>query len=276
MSEFKNLLDVLTAGRELPAGFDTWGIKSTNPDLTTRGGFRWPFPGNIAEAPDFDFGNLEACPAFPGDGLCVARSWVGMASGGFPAVTLLLVAYRSDRARGTEDKVRTDRVAVADLVDGARLVREHGSRADLCWANLSGANLSRASLSGADLSEANLSGADLSRAHLSGANLFGANLRGANLYGAYLYGTYLHGADLPGANLHGAYLPGANLSGANLSGAYLSGANLSGANLSGADLYRVNLHGANLHGADLCRANLYRANLSASQRALARDAGAIL
>lgn len=216
MSEFENLLDVLTAGRELPDGFDAWGIKSTNPDLTTRGGFRWPFPGNVAEAPDFDFGNTDACPAFPGDGLCVARSWAGMASGGFPAVTLLLVAYRSDRARGSADKVRTDRVAVVGLVDGARLVREHGSGADLCWANLSGA----------DLRGANLFRADLCRANLSRANL-------------------------PGANLHGACLSGANLSGANL-----RGANLSGVNLSGADLFG--------------------ANLSASQRALARDAGAIL
>ncbi len=53
---------------------------------------------------------------------------------------------------------------------------EGGERADLRWANLSGANLS-----GADLSEANLSGADLSEANLSRADLRGADLREANL-----------------------------------------------------------------------------------------------
>lgn len=216
MSDYKNLLDVLTAGRELPEGFDTWGIKSTNPDLSTRGGFRWPFPGNIAEAPDFDFRNTDACPAFPGDGLCVARSWAAMSSGGFPAVTLLLVAYRSDRARGTADKVRTDRVAVVDLVDGARLVREHGSGADLSGANLYGVNLSRADLSGA-----NLFGADLSRAHLSGADLSEADLSEANLSGAYLYGARLSGADLSEVDLSGAYLSASQRARARDAGAIL-------------------------------------------------------
>ena len=55
------------------------------------------------------------------------------------------------------------------------------SRADLSWADLSGANLSWADLSWADLSEANLSWADLSWADLSGANLSRANLSGADL-----------------------------------------------------------------------------------------------
>ena len=59
-----------------------------------------------------------------------------------------------------------------------------GERADLSWANLSGADLSWANLRGADLSWANLSGADLSGANLSGADLSWANLRGADLSGA--------------------------------------------------------------------------------------------
>ncbi|HFG7991640.1 TPA: pentapeptide repeat-containing protein [Salmonella enterica subsp. enterica serovar Apeyeme] len=90
-------------------------------------------------------------------------------------------------------------------------MRESGSRADLCDANLRGANLY-----GDDLRGANLYGADL-----RGANLYGADLRGANLYGANLYG-----ADLRGANLYGADLRGADLRGANLYGADLRGANL--------------------------------------------------
>ncbi|HIA2225968.1 TPA: pentapeptide repeat-containing protein [Salmonella enterica subsp. enterica serovar Muenchen] len=125
-------------------------------------------------------------------------------------------------------------------------MRESGSRADLCDANLRGANLYGANLYGADLRGADLRGADL-----RGANLCDANLRGANLYGANLYG-----ADLRGANLRGANLRGANLCDANLCGANLYGANLCDANLCGANLYGANLYGADLRGADLRGANL--------------------
>ena len=52
--------------------------------------------------------------------------------------------------------------------------------------------------------KANLRWADLSGAYLSWANLRGADLRGANLRGANLRGTDLRGADLSGANLSGA------------------------------------------------------------------------
>ncbi|ECQ3048664.1 pentapeptide repeat-containing protein [Salmonella enterica subsp. enterica serovar Muenchen] len=90
----------------------------------------------------------------------------------------------------------------------------------------------------------------------SRADLCDANLRGANLYGANLYGANLYGADLRGANLRGANLRGANLCDANLRGANLYGANLYGADLRGANLYGADLRGANLYGADLRGANL--------------------
>ncbi|EHC7130882.1 pentapeptide repeat-containing protein [Salmonella enterica] len=99
----------------------------------------------------------------------------------------------------------------------------------------------RESGSSADLCGANLRGADLCGANLRGANLCGANLRGANLCGADLCGANLCGADLYGANLCGADLCGANLRGADLCGANLRGANLRDANLRGADLYGANL-----------------------------------
>ncbi|EDK2198504.1 pentapeptide repeat-containing protein [Salmonella enterica subsp. enterica serovar Muenster] len=98
--------------------------------------------------------------------------------------------------------------------------------------------------------------ADLCDANLRGANLYGANLYGANLYGANLYGADLRGANLRGANLRGANLRGANLCDANLRGANLYGANLYGADLRGANLYGADLRGANLYGADLRGANL--------------------
>ncbi|EED4841901.1 pentapeptide repeat-containing protein [Salmonella enterica subsp. enterica] len=85
-------------------------------------------------------------------------------------------------------------------------MRESGSRADLCSADLRGADLCSADLRGADLR-----GADLCSADLRGANLLDANLRGADLCGADLCGADLCGADLRGADLRGADLRDADL-----------------------------------------------------------------
>ncbi|EGT9654852.1 pentapeptide repeat-containing protein [Salmonella enterica] len=95
-----------------------------------------------------------------------------------------------------------------------------------------------------------------SRANLCDANLCGADLRGANLCDANL-----RGADLRGANLCDANLCGANLCDANLCGANLCGANLCDANLCDTNLCDTNLRGADLYGADLRDANLCGADL---------------
>ncbi|HDN4543960.1 TPA: pentapeptide repeat-containing protein [Salmonella enterica subsp. enterica serovar Bareilly] len=100
-------------------------------------------------------------------------------------------------------------------------MRESGSRANLCDADLFGANLLGADLRGANLRGANLCDADLFGANLRGANLCGADLRGADLRGANLRGADLRGADLRGANLRDADLRDANLCGADLRGADL-------------------------------------------------------
>ncbi|EAR4800606.1 pentapeptide repeat-containing protein [Salmonella enterica] len=105
-------------------------------------------------------------------------------------------------------------------------MRESGSRANLCDANLCGADL-------------------------RGANLCDANLRGADLRGADLCDANLRGADLRGANLCDANLCGANLCDANLCGANLCDANLCDTNLCDANLCDTNLRGADLYGADL-------------------------
>ncbi|EPB0514565.1 pentapeptide repeat-containing protein [Salmonella enterica subsp. enterica] len=81
-------------------------------------------------------------------------------------------------------------------------MRESGSRADLCGADLRGADLYCANLRGADLRGANLCGADL-----RGADLYFANLRGADLYCADLRGANMRGANLCYANLCDANLP---------------------------------------------------------------------
>ncbi|ELL2328014.1 pentapeptide repeat-containing protein [Salmonella enterica] len=110
-------------------------------------------------------------------------------------------------------------------------MRESGSRANLC--------------------DANLCGADLRGANLCDANLRGADLRGANLCDANLCGANLCDANLCGANLCGANLCGANLCDANLCDTNLCDANLCDTNLRGADLYGADLRDANLCGADL-------------------------
>ncbi|EFS0688459.1 pentapeptide repeat-containing protein [Salmonella enterica] len=125
-------------------------------------------------------------------------------------------------------------------------MRESGSRANLCDADLRDADLFGADLRGANLCDADLRDADL----------FGADLRGANLCDADLFGADLFGADLRGANLRDADLFGADLRGANL-----CDANLCDADLRDADLFGADLRGANLRGANLCDADLRGANL---------------
>ncbi len=234
---------------QLPDGYDSWGIKSVRPDLMTDYGFRWAMPGGTSSSDHrLNRGNSGACPEEPGDGLCVATTWRGMASGAIPAITLLLVAYRSVDVVGRDDiagklRLRGD-VAVVRLIDGARLVRESGCEADLGGADLRGA----------DLRWADLRWADLRWADLRGADLRGADLREADLSGAKLSRASLSRADLDGANLSRADLSGANLSRADLRGADLDGASLSRADLDGASLSRADLDGANLReavGADL-------------------------
>jgi hypothetical protein len=185
-----NLLDVITEGRTLPDGCDAWAIRSVHPDLTSSRDYRYPFPGNWAEASGPFTASESECPRTRGDGTCAARTWRGMASGGIPAITLLLVAYNTSDVLGSAaDKIRVRRMYVVDLIDGARLVREHGNGANLHGANLHGANLRGANLRGADLRGANLRGANL-----RGADLSVAYLRGADLGGAYL-GGWTRGAD---------------------------------------------------------------------------------
>jgi hypothetical protein len=223
------------------------GWRIVHPDLTSRGGFRWGFPGQWTEAPGPIKRHKGSCPKDEGDGICVARSWSGAMSGSIRSQTCLLVAYEPKAVLGEDhEKVRVRRALVLDVFNATAGV---GPRAYLAGAYLAGANLTGAYLAGAYLAGANLTGANLFEANLFEANLFGANLTGANLFEANLTGAnltraYLAGAYLAGANLTRAYLAGAYLAGANLTRAYLAGAYLAGANLTGANLFEANLTGA--------------------------------
>lgn len=128
--------------------------RAVHPDLRSSRGFRWPWPGNEAIAPLPDgkeFTGGDPCPQFPGDGLCLAKTWRGAASGGIPAITCLLVEYDEGDVLGEDDdKLRVSRCRVVDVVDATELVR-----AGWCTgADLRGANLRGADLRGADADEA--------------------------------------------------------------------------------------------------------------------------
>ena len=240
---YRPLLDILTEGRTLPDGCDIWGMRSVRPDFTSSRGFRWPFPGGVAEAPGpVIHTNRDACPQSEGDGICTAIDAYGMASGGIPAITVLITAHAAADVLGADEiKVRVRRATVVEVVDLPGMARA---------AKLSGADLYGADLRRADLYGANLRRANLRRANLRGANLYGADLRRANLGGANLREANLRRADLREADLSGADLSGADLRGADLSGADLREADLSGADLSGADLRGADLSGADLREAD--------------------------
>ncbi len=215
-SRGRPLLDILTERRTLPDGYDAWGMRAVHPDFRSSYGFRWPFPGQVAQAAGpFARDNTGPCPASVGDGVCTAQTAAGMASGGIPAVTVLLTAHKLADVLGFDnDKVRASQVLVVDVVDLPRLCRESMTEADLC-----GADLYRANLEWADLYRANLYRADLYRANLEGADLRRADLYRADLCGADLCGADLRGADLTGADLREADLYRADLTGANLTGA---------------------------------------------------------
>ena len=178
------------------------GYRACHRDLRSRNGFRWGFPGQWTEAQGPLLKHDNACPAAPGDGICIARTMSGAASGGIPCGTYLLVAYTPADVLGEDsNKVRVKRALTLDVFT---YIAFAGPGANLYGADLSGANLSRADLSRANLYGADLSGANLSRADLSGANLYGADLSGANLFGANLSRANLSRADLYGADLSGA------------------------------------------------------------------------
>ena len=149
VSAYRPALDCIVeaAGLPLPTGYDRWAIKSTSADLSTRNGFRWAFPGEVTKVPKsgIDKTNHDACPSGEGDGLSVGLTYAGMASGGYPARTLLLVAVKTADVLGEdENKLRVRAAFTVDILDGEQYASEH----------LRGAYLGGADLRGADLGEA--------------------------------------------------------------------------------------------------------------------------
>jgi hypothetical protein len=169
--------------------------RAVHPDLRSSNGFRWPFPGKKAVAPlpegrYFTRGN--PCPEFVGDGLCLAKTWAGAASGGIPAITCLEVTYKPEHVLGEDaDKVRVSECRVVELFDAAGLIRDG-------W-------MAGSDLSGSDLRGSDLSYSDLRYSNLRGSNLSGSDLRSSDLRGSDLSYSDLRGSDLRYFDLRGAY-----------------------------------------------------------------------
>jgi len=179
-----SLCDAVLAAYPADAPGLRLALKATNPDLTTRDGFRWAAPPGLTTDPHaLPVLSLTVCPQERGDGLSVAKTARGMAQGGYSPATLLIVAVDpADVIAEDKDKMKVVKARSLALVHGLAVIRRYGAGGlDLSGANLWGANLSGANLWGANLWGANLSDANLSGANLSGANLSGANLSGANL-----------------------------------------------------------------------------------------------
>ncbi|MHB1473053.1 MAG: pentapeptide repeat-containing protein [Dermatophilaceae bacterium] len=198
-----------------------WGFRLNRPDFISSHDYRWPFPGNWAEAPGPIIDHDGDCCRKVGDGICAAHTLQGASSAGARVGTTvgLLVAWTDADVLGcSAHKVRLRRAWVAAVFDPASSLRGADLRdADLRDADLRGADLQRANLGGAilrgaDLRDAILRGADLRGADLQRANLQRANLRGANLGGADLGDAYLQDAYLRDADLRDAYLRDATYS----------------------------------------------------------------
>ena len=144
------------------------------------------------------------------------------------------------------------------------------SRAQLQWADFSGAQMHRAYLLGAQmsfarLSDAQMQGADLTRATLQSANLFETQLQDASLEKADLSRTFLFGMLLQRTNFKAAKLNNSDLHKSNLMEADFTEAKLHLAQLNQSDLTFAKFTKADLLGAELIELHLTGTDFSQAQ-----------
>ena len=95
-----------------------WGWKAVRADLTSLRQFQYPARGWACGDFDVRRSNHGPCPTAAGDGLCVALTFKGAASGGISAHTGLVVGYYPEDVLGADiDKVRVRRLYVYGLID---------------------------------------------------------------------------------------------------------------------------------------------------------------
>jgi uncharacterized protein YjbI with pentapeptide repeats len=175
----------LLISNQVAKGFEQLAGK----EMTMRLGGIYGLEGVMKASPDYRQPVLEALCAF------VREGTVGkVVSEEGPATDIRAVLTVIRRRTPNEGEASKD-------LQGVRIPRADLNFANLSGAHLGGADLRGAGLSYANLSDTNLSGADLRGADLSAANLSGADLRIADLRGARLNWANLNGADLDDANL---------------------------------------------------------------------------
>ncbi len=188
-----------------------WGWRICAVDLTSRDGFRWPSYGWVECAnPQPHNPNGDGCPTSPGAGICVAKNYRGVASGGRSlshSVGLIVGWLQEDVISEIAEKVCVNRAFVLAIFDAlkASIIPE--------------TNLSNSNLRYSDLSKSNLRDSDLNGSNLNGSNLSGSDLRGSDLRGSILRGSNLRFSNLSKSNLRDSDLSGSDLHGSILSGA---------------------------------------------------------
>ena len=134
-----------------PKTVDELSFRACRANFTSTNDFRWSFPGKWAKASGPFTKSSNPCPSVVGDGLCIARTWSGMASGGIPADLILLVGWSNkDVLADSIGKLRVKKAYVVDVFTIFDLIGEsEGKGAYLKGANLEGAYLKGAYLEGA-------------------------------------------------------------------------------------------------------------------------------
>ena len=162
--------------------------KAVHPDLRSSHGYRWPWRGQWAwSVTDQEYSRGGTYPHFIGDGICLAKTWSGAASGRIPAITGLICGYLPKDVLGENpDKLRVTSAFVFEVIDIPSYIRSgYLAGANMVAANLCGANLESANFRNTNLRYSNFKGANLEFANFIGANLQGSNFQNANIENAY-------------------------------------------------------------------------------------------
>ena len=117
-----------------------------------------------------------------------------------------VLSPRPEIAQAAFDELRKRRLIFGEdsVLQNANLVDAKPVKADLRWANLSGAIFLGADFSDSDFQQANLDNTVLCSAKVTHACFWKASLRNADLEGSTLTEADLDGVDLSGANLKNA------------------------------------------------------------------------
>ena len=118
-----------------------YALKTIREDGTTRNWFKWPDKGPIEEISNIDPANNGPCPGRLGDGICLGKTFFGMAQGGIPARHILTIRYRQKDVLGEDsEKLRVRSCIVLKRYTIKEYLRNKKD-ADLQGANLQGADL---------------------------------------------------------------------------------------------------------------------------------------